>query len=515
METPPKLSRRLLAKAFWLWQFFSHSTYNYKTMQGGAFGLSMLSIFRSLYAGKQAQGENAARHTGFFNTEPCFGLLIHGSVIAREEQKARGEAVSDHAIAQFKTKLMGLLAGFGDAITQGMMVPVGLSIALSLALQGVLWTPVAYVVLISVLFVGLGYAMWMLGYYKGQEAITKLLSHGRATRMVYAAQALGVLVLGGLLWECVLVPVASGPGLGLLLPHFGALAVVGLLFLGLKKWRANTLIYLLLCLGAALSLLGVLTPSLATTQAYPIAFWQCILLGVCYYAAHGSVSAGMAFVTLYRPLWSGFLAGLILGDVSLGAQMGALLQLVYLSFLGVGGTMPADLALGGLLGIALSLCIGLPLPASLVPCFLLGRLGSLLWPYRMKYNQRFAAKASEAIAKGDRKTAFRFQVWAPQGTLMAVMILPFALLLWALCLLCPAAAAWPGWLLSALAGGGCLLPCMGIAANLRMLMAHRTWPLFAVGIGLSVLGAPVWCIALVSLPMAVFVFKSSASPSLS
>jgi len=43
----------------------------------------------------------------FFNTEPNFGNVIHGTVIAMEEQRANGAAIDDDAINSVKSGLMG------------------------------------------------------------------------------------------------------------------------------------------------------------------------------------------------------------------------------------------------------------------------------------------------------------------------------------------------------------------------------------------------------------------------
>lgn len=76
-----------------------------------------------------------------------------------------------------------------------------------------------------------------------------------------------------------------------------------------------------------------------------------ILCGIIYWLAE----ANLPFVglwTLQRPLVCGFLTGCLLGQPVTGAVVGATINLVYLGFISAGGSMPADMALAGVLGVA-------------------------------------------------------------------------------------------------------------------------------------------------------------------
>ena len=83
----------------------------------------------------------------FYNTEPHFGGVINGMVIAMEEERANGAPISDEAINGIKTGLMGPFAGIGDTLWQGTLTPILLSIGISLASSGSLAGPLVYAVL--------------------------------------------------------------------------------------------------------------------------------------------------------------------------------------------------------------------------------------------------------------------------------------------------------------------------------------------------------------------------------
>lgn len=56
----------------------------------------------------------------------------------------------------------------------------------------------------------------------------------------------------------------------------------------------------------------------------------------------------------FRPLVVAFFTGIILGDVSLGLQAGAVAELSYLGLLTVGGTVPPDPLFAGLMTTVLA-----------------------------------------------------------------------------------------------------------------------------------------------------------------
>ena len=56
------------------------------------------------------------RHLMFFNTQGIWGSVVHGIVLAMEEQRALGAPIPIEAITGIKAGLMGPFAGIGDTI---------------------------------------------------------------------------------------------------------------------------------------------------------------------------------------------------------------------------------------------------------------------------------------------------------------------------------------------------------------------------------------------------------------
>ena len=69
------------------------------------------------------------------------------------------------------------------------------------------------------------------------------------------------------------------------------------------------------------------------------------LLSLFYFWGNSAFVLGVNWWTVMRPLVSGFLAGVILGDPVKGAMVGAQINILYLGFIGAGGALPGDICL--------------------------------------------------------------------------------------------------------------------------------------------------------------------------
>jgi mannose/fructose/N-acetylgalactosamine-specific phosphotransferase system component IID len=197
------LSRGDVQRSFWLWTFFSHSNYNYERLQGTAFAHAMAPIIRKLYKDPEDIKAALKRHLVFFNTEPNVGGVIHGAVIAMEEQRANGAPIDDDDINSVKSGLMGPLAGIGDSISQGTITPILLSIGIGLAAAGNIVGPIFYLVAEVAIMVALAYFFWMQGYDRGREGVRAMLGSGMLDRVLTGAGVLGNMVMGALTFQFV------------------------------------------------------------------------------------------------------------------------------------------------------------------------------------------------------------------------------------------------------------------------------------------------------------------------
>ncbi|OQY20979.1 MAG: hypothetical protein B6I35_09405 [Anaerolineaceae bacterium 4572_32.2] len=210
-KAPGLLTQNDVFRAFVRWLFFSHSTYNWERMQGMGFMHSMTPIIKKLYKSKEDISAALKRHMVFFNTQPDAGGVIHGIVIAMEEERAAGADISDDAINAVKTGLMGPMAGIGDTLQQGILIPIALSIGMSIALggniaqatSGSILGPIVFIVLMAAGIWGGGWFIWWQGYKQGRAAVTNILRSGTLNRVITGAGVLGNFIMGALVVQFV------------------------------------------------------------------------------------------------------------------------------------------------------------------------------------------------------------------------------------------------------------------------------------------------------------------------
>ena len=217
-----RLTRGDLIRSWALWTFFAHANYNYERLQGTGFAHAMTPIIRRLYKTDDEIRAALKRHLVFFNTEPNFGNVVHGTVIALEEQRANGAAIDDDAINSVKSGLMGPMAGIGDTLSQSTITPILLALGIGIAggtaagsnvpaLTGATGNPlgpIIYSILVSIVIVAIGYTAWMQGYARGRAFVTEVLRSGRIDQILVGAGVLGNMVLGALAAKFVTVNLA-------------------------------------------------------------------------------------------------------------------------------------------------------------------------------------------------------------------------------------------------------------------------------------------------------------------
>ena len=124
-------------------------------------------------------------------------------------------------------------------------------------------------------------------------------------------------------------------------------------------------------------------------------------------------------------LW--LLTGIVLGDPLMGAMTGASINLVYLGFISAGGSMPADMALAGILGTAFAITGGLDAQTALSLAVPIGLLGTIVWYARMTFGSVFVHVADNYIEKGEYHKIWRANVLFPQLLTALITIIPCGL----------------------------------------------------------------------------------------
>ena len=228
---------------FWLWQCFSHSAYSFERLQGSGFACALAPLIDRVYATIEERKDALKRQLAFFNTEVNLGAMLVSIAAHMEAERAAA-----NEIEKTKSSLMGALAGFGDPLIQGALLPCVLSTALVVLFSAFTANPrepalvglALYVASVSALVFAIGWLSYQAGDALGREAVMRLLSSNTIRRSADAARAITAFMLGALAATpaVVSVPVELPPGALVDLMRVGLPLALTLALFGLTA-RAN------------------------------------------------------------------------------------------------------------------------------------------------------------------------------------------------------------------------------------------------------------------------------------
>ncbi|TLG73956.1 PTS system mannose/fructose/sorbose family transporter subunit IID [Culicoidibacter larvae] len=263
-----KLTKKDLRKGWLSWAMFHLSSMSFEKLEAHGFAQSMTPVVDKLYKDDPEEKKKAlVRHSAFYNTEPQVGSVVNGIIASMEEERANGAEIDDEVMLSIKTSLMGPVAGIGDSILQGILIPILLSIGMGLSTSGSPLGIVFYVIAFLGIVGSLSYFLYMRGYKMGVTAIDSLLGdNSEAIRS--ALNVLGLVVVGGLaaMFVSVVTPLAIPNGEELIqlqatIDSFfpGLLGLAAVMFcwwlISMKKVSATMVLLILL----AVAIVGVLT----------------------------------------------------------------------------------------------------------------------------------------------------------------------------------------------------------------------------------------------------------------
>lgn len=164
---------------------------------------------------------------------------------------------------------------------------------------------------------------------------------------------------------------------------------------------------------------------------------QVLLIGILSYL--GSLSCPWAlgltggWYTLSRPLVSGFLIGLILGDVTTGVMVGVAVQVVFIALVTPGGQMPQDLNAAAYIGVTLGILAvkqGGTIESGVAIATAVGAIGTIFHNFMMFTNTLWNTYSIKAIEEGNFKKLYLNQWVFPQITQFFYRVIPTFLVLY-------------------------------------------------------------------------------------
>ncbi|MDV7106098.1 PTS sugar transporter subunit IIC [Vibrio sp. TH_r3] len=157
-------------------------------------------------------------------------------------------------------------------------------------------------------------------------------------------------------------------------------------------------------------------------------FIEAVCIGIlCYLGALSTpwllgVTGG--WYTITRPLVSGMLIGIILGDIQTGIMIGVAVQAVYIAMVTPGGSMPADLNFVAYPAVALGVMSGQGVEVAVAIAATIGIAGTIIFNFMMVINSYWNHKADLAIEVGDEKSVYMNSAIYPQVTNFLMRFIP-------------------------------------------------------------------------------------------
>ena len=192
------LDKKTLNKSYIRWMMYNLVATSFEFLEAFGFALSMEPIAKKIYKDNpEAQKAMLKRHSVFYNTEPQIGSLINGVVVGLEEQRALGkEEIDDDFVNGLKVGLMGPLAGIGDSMIPGMLIPILLSIGMGLSEKGSILGPIFYIVAYNTIIMLGSRFLFFKGYELGAESVDTFVGE-KAHQITQDFSVLGMIVIGG------------------------------------------------------------------------------------------------------------------------------------------------------------------------------------------------------------------------------------------------------------------------------------------------------------------------------
>lgn len=250
--------------------YYLQNAFNYGNYQGTGYANIIFPALRKIYKDdEEGLKEAVTGNVEFYNTNPQLVPFVTSMQLAMLDSKQDVEDTRG-----IKVALMGPLAGIGDSLSQFGLAPLFSTIAAGLALEGIAFAPIFFLVSLFVITFGIRVAMGHLGFKLGVSVIEKL--NEQMESIARLATIIGITVISGLAVSFVKLEfalqykteVVDGEEqivglqtvLDQIMPNLlPVLVTLGVYILIRKyKWSTNRLVLFIMGAGVLLSVLGII-----------------------------------------------------------------------------------------------------------------------------------------------------------------------------------------------------------------------------------------------------------------
>ncbi|MFV0575897.1 MAG: PTS mannose/fructose/sorbose/N-acetylgalactosamine transporter subunit IIC [Vibrio sp.] len=215
---------------------------------------------------------------------------------------------------------------------------------------------------------------------------------------------------------------------------------------------------------------------------------------------------GLGQPLVERPIICGAMVGLVLGDLEQGIMLGATLELIFLGTITIGGSVPADLAVGSVLATAFTIltkatpeiAVALALPISLLAVFVY-QVEKLIYTGLVE-------KYDALLEQGKDKAALNITLGMMLFYGVPFAVLAFFGVLFGTDVIQAIVDNIPQSIMNGMQAMGGILPALGFAILLKALWNKNIAAFFFIGFAIAAyLKMPIMGIAIIAGSIALYI----------
>ncbi|MEB6551353.1 PTS system mannose/fructose/sorbose family transporter subunit IID [Heyndrickxia sporothermodurans] len=212
---------------------------------------------------------------------------------------------------------------------------------------------------------------------------------------------------------------------------------------------------------------------------------------------------GYGYWMISRPVFAGPLLGLLMGDLQTGLIVGASVELMFMGVLPIGGSVPPNAQIAGLIGTVFAIASGGKPEVGIALALPIGILAQFLIMLAWNFNIILVHKADKYLEQGNVKRVERTHFMGLIAFFIVMFIPSFLAIYFGSEWVNNLVEAMPTWFMDGLKVTAGILPAIGMAMLLKMMNFKKYWSFFLIGFVLAIyLKLNVLSIALLGLGIA-------------
>ncbi|WP_056970811.1 PTS mannose/fructose/sorbose/N-acetylgalactosamine transporter subunit IIC, partial [Liquorilactobacillus vini] len=228
----------------------------------------------------------------------------------------------------------------------------------------------------------------------------------------------------------------------------------------------------------------------------------------------GYLECGVGNSMIQRPIVMGPLVGLVLGDVSTGLKVGAILELAFMGNITIGAALPPEITAGGILGTAFAIKTGSGAAAALALAIPIATVALLIKNfYYLTARSYFLHKSDNYAAEGNVKGVERMHMISFLSYDLVMSLILAAGFYLGSDTVKAILKVIPSFVTNGMNIAAGMLPALGFALLASMLINKKVAPFLLLGFVLSAyMNVPVLGVALIGLVIVALSIVNNNKP---